>query len=98
MTQHASVCRCVSCRHGRFCPGPASRSRRKRRALNFRGVFQYRAKLPKAARRTTVGPVLSGCPQVLGPITYGPRDFLAAMRSKNKFLGGNAQPTVRWVV
>ena len=98
MTQHASACRCAPCRHARFHPGPASQSRRKRRALNFRGAFQYRAKLPKAARRTTVGPVLSGCPQVLGPITYGPRDFLAAMRSKNKFLGGNAQPTVRWVV
>ena len=96
MTQHALACRCAECRHGRFCPGPASRSRRKRRALNFRGAFQYRAKLPKAARRTAAGPALLGCPQVSGPIAYGPRDFLAAMRSGNKFLGGGAQPTARW--
>ena len=88
---HNDRCRCSRCRHARFNPGPPSPSGR---PANFYGHFSYHAKgTHKKLQDARIGSV--GC-QVSGPIAFGPRDFVAAAHSSNKFLAAPA-PALRWV-
>lgn len=83
---------CTQCRHARFAPGvPSGR----KQLANFSGHFTYHPKHGRV-RGGESRSAFRGMAQVSGPITFGPRAFLAAAQSTNKYLSAPGL-TVRWL-